>query len=163
MNNKLNSKVDFRPVSEKDFDRILKLEEESFNQYDRLDRETLIDLFTEFSEGFYIIMCDDVMAGYSVFLIDSGSGYIESIAVSNNFKRSGLGLIALNFMVKCINRMGFKEINLHVRPDNKAAMILYEKGGFVKKETVAGFYPEGESAYLYTMDEKTIKKICGTH
>jgi len=146
----MNNNVIFRPVTENDFDDILKLEEASFNSYDRLDRKTLIELYEEFREGFYAIISGNVTAGYSVFLIENGSGYIESIAIRNNYRHRGLGLTALKFMIKCITDMNIKEINLHVRFDNREAISLYEKEGFVKKEIIEGFYTDGEPAYLYT-------------
>lgn len=149
----MESKVIFKPASENDFDEILRLEEESFNSYDRLDRETLLELFTEFREGFNIIIADGEAAGYSVFLIEDGDGYIESIAVNSNYRRRGLGILALKYMMNCLKDRGFKNVNLHVRMDNIAAMSLYEKEGFVRTGIVPGFYKDGESAYLYSRKE----------
>lgn len=143
-------RVEFKPATEDDFEEILMLEEESFNLYDRLDRETLTEMFSEFREGFYITKADDVTAGYSVFLIEDGAGYIESIAISNNYRRRGLGRRTLEFMMKCIIDMGLKDINLHVRMENISAMALYEKEGFVRTGIVSGFYTDGEPAYLYS-------------
>lgn len=147
----MNKKIIFNPVTENDFEEILKLEEESFNSYDRLDRKTLLELFSEFREGFYSLVSDGIMVGYSVFLIEKGAGYIESIAINNNYRRRGFGLLALRFMIKCIADMNIKEINLHVRTDNKAAISLYEKEGFVKRMLVDSFYEDGEPAYLYSL------------
>lgn len=155
----MNRGVFFKPVSESDFEDILKLEEESFNSYDRLDRDTLIELFSEFPGGFYSINSEEMMIGYSVFLIEDGCGYIESIAINSRWRRRGLGLLALRFMIKCIMEMGIQEINLHVRIDNTAAMALYEKEGFVKKNIVAGFYKDGEPAYLYSVNAAALSKI----
>jgi len=150
--------VIFQPASENDFDIILKLEAESFNSYDRLDRETLSELFSEFREGFFIIISDGVIAGCAVFLIEDGAGYIESIEITENSRRQGLGRLALEFMIKRLRAMGFKEVNLHVRFDNTAAMTLYEKEGFVKKNIVERFYTDGEPAFLYTGDVENLTK-----
>ena len=154
----MKDKVIFKPVEENDFGMILKLEEDSFNIYDRLDKETLIELFSEFSEGFYKIVIDELMVGYSVFLIEDGAGYIESIAITESYRRRGLGLLALRFMIKSMMSMGLKEINLHVRIDNKGAMALYEKEGFMRKEIVEKFYKDEEPAYLYSATEETMLK-----
>ncbi len=145
----MKDKLIFRPASETDFNEILKLEEDSFSLYDRLDREDLIELFSGFREGFHMILSDCETIGYSVFLIEDEAGYIESIAVSNKYRRRGVGLLALKHIIKCIIDMNINEINLHVRTDNLAAMSLYEKEGFVKKERVESFYKDGEPAYLY--------------
>ncbi len=146
----MRENVSFRSATENDFEIILKLEEDSFNRYDRLDRETLVELFSEFREGFYILTDDNAIIGYSVFLIENNAGYIESIAIRNDYRRRGLGYAALQFMIKKIIDMNLKEINLHVRTDNPAAMALYEKEGFVKKGIVESFYKDGKPAYLYS-------------
>lgn len=152
----MKSNVIFKPAAENDFEEILRLEKESFNSYDRLDRETLIELFAEFREGFHIITADGEVAGYSVFLIEDGEGYIESIAINSNYRRRGLGILALNYMMECLKDRGFKKINLHVRMDNIAAMSLYEKEGFIRTGIVPGFYKDGESAYLYSRQETAV-------
>lgn len=150
MKNNVNvNKVFFKPVVESDFDILLKLENESFNLYDRLDRETLNELYTEFKDGFYLIISDDIIAGSLIFLIEDGIGYIESIAISKSFRHMGLGIAALRYMKKSIRKTGIEKVELHVRFDNHAAMALYEKEGFVKKGIVEGFYKDGEPAYLY--------------
>ncbi len=146
----MNKMITFRHADETDFDMILNLEKESFNRYDRLDLKTLNELFSEFREGFYIILADGVIAGYSVFLVEDGAGYIESIAISKNYRRCGFGLITLRFIMSRIADMSINRIDLHVRFDNNAAMALYEKVGFVRKKIVEGFYTDGESAYLYS-------------
>jgi len=150
----MKNKVIFKPATEDDFDGILKLEEESFNLYDRLDSETLIELFSEFREGFYTIMVNDVMIGCSVFLIEDGAGYIESIAINNLYRRRGLARQALKFMIKCIMEMGIDIINLHVRIDNRAAISLYEKEGFKREGIINDFYKDGEPAYFYSRNNK---------
>ncbi len=146
-----DKKITFRPVTEDDFDEILRLEEESFNRYDRLDRETLVELYSEFRDGFYALIEDGVIAGYCEFLIEKGAGYIESIAIDRKFRRRGLGVMALRFMIERITELNLVEINLHVRTDNIAAVSLYEKEGFVKKSVVKNFYKDGEPAYLYML------------
>lgn len=146
----MNQKIVFKPVAENDFEEILRLEQESFNAYDRLDRETLVELFSEFSEGFYSINLNAIMIGYLVFLIENGAGYVESIAIDNKYRRQGFGQRALEFVIKRIAEMKIKDINLHVRVDNHAAISLYEKEGFVKKGIVEGFYTDGGPAYLFT-------------
>lgn len=154
----MDSKTVFRPVDENDFLMILELEKESFNRYDRLDLETLTELFTEFRDGFCMILLDDVIAGYSVFLIEGGEGYIESIAISKKYRRLGLGFDALRYMIDRMARLEIKKINLHVRFDNNAAMALYEKEGFTRKGIVEGFYTDGEPAYLYSASVSCIPR-----
>lgn len=148
----MDRSVNFRPAGEADFNIILNLDEESFNTYDRLDRETLVELFTEFREGFSVIMVDGTVAGYTVFLVERGAGYIESIAITGRYRQRGLGRLAVRYMIERIKSLNLSEVNLHVRMNNIPAIALYEKEGFTLKEKVPGFYKDGDDAYLYTRE-----------
>lgn len=152
----MKERLIFISAEENDFDEILRLEAESFNSFDRLDRETLAELFSEFREGFYIIKDKDTVAGYSVFLIEDGEGYIESIAIDKKFRRQGIGLHALRFMIKRMAEMGFKTVKLHVRVDNLPAISLYEKNGFMRIGMKEGFYIDGKPAFIYSGDTESL-------
>lgn len=146
------SDISMESVSRDDFDFILDLERESFNVQDQLDRESLEEFFCDYSDGIYKILSGGIPAGYFLLLIDNGEGYIESIAIGKEFRKRGLGLTALRFIVNKFNSMGIKKISLHVRTDNHAAIYLYEKEGFMKTEIVDSFYPDGKPAFIYTLD-----------
>lgn len=147
----MKSRIIFRPATEKDFNTILRLEEESFNSHDRLYEDELTELFKDFSEGFFMILAGDETAGSLIFLIEEGRGYIESIAIDSRFKRMGLGQAAVRFIIETVRGKGITEIDLHVRTDNVKAIALYEKEGFRRIQEVKGFYQDGETAFLYTL------------
>lgn len=56
--------------------------------------------------------------------------YISTIAVSDKFKRQGVGEYAVEFAVEYLTRRGFIKVNLHTTKDNLPAIKLYEKCGF---------------------------------
>lgn len=139
------------PVTGDDFDSILELERESFREEDQLDRESLEEFHREYSEGICKIISGETLSGYFLIFIDKGEGYIESIAIGKNFRNRGYGLFALRFIIDKFRSMGIKKISLHVRTDNSAAIGLYMKEGFKMTGTAEGFYPDGKTAYIYSM------------
>ena len=153
----MENKLEFKLATEDDFEEIIKLEEESFNEYDRLNMDTLIDLYSLFKDGIHMFTYNNETIGYSVFFIEKGAGYIESIAVNNNYRGKGFGKQALLFIIEQLKGKGIKIINLHVRTDNKEAISLYEKIGFIKNGTVDDIYTDGANAYFYTLNIKDVK------
>jgi len=149
---KMDNKLEFKPATEDNFEEIIKLEEESFNEYDRLDMNTLVDLFSLFKDGIHMFTHNNETIGYSVFFIEKGAGYIESISVSPDHRNKGIGKQALLFIIEQLKEKGIKIINLHVRTDNKEAISLYEKIGFIKNGTVDDIYTDGAPAYFYSLD-----------
>ncbi len=146
------SDISIEPVSREDFEFILDLERESFTVHDQLDRDTLEEFFCGFSDGIYKILSGGIPAGYVLLLVENGEGYIESIAIGNEFRNRGLGLMALRFSINKFRSMAVKKISLHVRTENHAAICLYEKEGFSKTGAVDGFYPDGKPAFIYTLN-----------
>jgi [ribosomal protein S18]-alanine N-acetyltransferase len=146
----MQGKINFRKVTEQDFDEILRVEEESFNSYDKMDCAALNEFFSDFSEGFYVIISGNKITGYCIFFIDGGEGYIESIAVYGTCRKRGIGSLTLRFIIKCFMKWNIKIINLHVRINNQAAITMYEKLGFVRIKIVEKFYSDGGPAYFYS-------------
>jgi ribosomal protein S18 acetylase RimI-like enzyme len=60
--------------------------------------------------------------------------------------------MALDFMAGKLSASGVRSVRLHVRGDNTAAILLYEKHGFVRSGTDLNFYGEGVHASVYTLD-----------
>jgi [ribosomal protein S18]-alanine N-acetyltransferase len=149
-------KINFRKITEQDFDEILRVEEESFNSFDKMDSITLSEFFSDFKDGFYVIISDNNITGYCVFFIENGEGYIESIAVYETYRQQGIGLHTLKFIIRCFVKWNIKIINLHVRINNSAAISLYEKEGFVRKKIVEEFYKDGKPAYFYSKNVETL-------
>lgn len=64
------------------------------------------------------------------------------IAVSENYKGKGLGLMMMNQLISFAKNNKVKQIKLSVDNDNESAISLYKKLGFVlqEKKEVFGFY-----------------------
>jgi len=62
--------------------------------------------------------------------------YIDTISVSSDFQRQGIGKKLMNFVEKKAKNLKFKKLSLLVDYDNHDALKLYEKIGFKKNTTL---------------------------
>jgi len=140
----------FRPVTPADFSNILELEKTSFPEQDQLNTDDLYEFYDGYRDGMYMLILGGALIGYIIFFIENGSGYIESIAIDNQHRKSGYGLLALRFIIRKFMEIGIARVSLHVRTDNTAAVRLYEKEGFTKEGYAEHFYTDGKPAYVYS-------------
>ena len=56
--------------------------------------------------------------------------YLSRLIVKKERRGNGIGGVLIDFMVKKIKNMGYKEITVGVDKDNTAALNLYRKKGF---------------------------------
>lgn len=68
-------------------------------------------------------------------LQNKDTAWISMLAVSERFKRQGIGKYAVEFAVEYLTKLGFKNCKLHTTKDNLPAINLYSKCGFILSET----------------------------
>lgn len=87
-------------------------------------------------------------AGYILVLYraNSTAGRIYSVAVSPACRGRGVGEALLAAAEEAARTRGRSTMRLEVRPDNAAAIRLYEKHGYRRFGTFAGFYEDGTDA-----------------
>lgn len=96
----------------------------------------------------FVVEIDKKIAGYILVLIKRKNPKLYSIGVEAQFRGKKIAQKLLGFSIKELSNMGFKSLLLEVRVDNKAAINLYEKIGFVIKKNLNKFYLDGCDAYL---------------
>ncbi|KAF0990349.1 hypothetical protein HZS_2047 [Henneguya salminicola] len=89
---------------------------------------------------------------------ETNSGHITSLAVQRSHRRLGLAKTLMNLSLKSMQQCyNAKEVALHVRISNKAALHLYvESLRFQIVEVESKYYGDGEDAYFM---KKTLKDI----
>lgn len=142
--------ISFEPVSPADFDEILALESMSFNEYDMMNKDDIEWYLAKEGAGFYRILDAGRFAGYILFFIEEGEGYMESIAIDRKYRGQGIADMAIEFMIGRLVRDNVPVLRLHVRSENRPAIALYEKHGFVFSGNEDGIYADGSSACVYT-------------
>jgi ribosomal protein S18 acetylase RimI-like enzyme len=133
-----------RPFRRQDLDQVVALERVCFPErpYTRLE---FLLLSARAGGGFFVAEDGGRVLGYVTSMVERGIGTIMSIAVSPQFRRSGIGdalmRSALNHLASC------ERIWLLVDRKNAAAISFYYKHFF--RETgriIKGYYPNGDDA-----------------
>jgi len=110
-------------------------------------------LFTYFYEtylqGFLVAEQNHKIIGFIVGVkITNESARILMLSVSPQHRRKNIGTNLLNKFIENIKMENIKEIHLEVRTDNEKAIRFYQKHNFEITDKIAGFYQNGEDAYI---------------
>lgn len=82
--------------------------------------------------------------------IDAGAYYLSRVGVSRQFRGRGLGRTLVEGFLEAGRSQGFRRFCLDVRPDNSAAVRLYESVGF---RPVAAHSAEGMRSMTMLLQE----------
>jgi len=92
---------------------------------------------------------DGEFAGYADIWTVLDEADINSIAVSGEFRRRGIGKAVIMSMIRRLEAGGVYTINLEVRASNEPAIWLYKKCGFTECGVRPGYYLDnGEDALI---------------
>ena len=90
--------------------------------------------------------------GYIGMLFVLDEGYICNVAVSESFRKRGVGSALIQTLVTHCKKNDFAFLTLEVRESNAAARSLYEDFGFVKVGERKNYYTDPtENAVLMTL------------
>ncbi|HOP61874.1 MAG TPA: ribosomal protein S18-alanine N-acetyltransferase [Spirochaetota bacterium] len=128
-----------------DLEKIYTIEHESINSW-------TLNQFTEelgrnFSR-FIVAIVSDIIAGYAVAWYVAGELQLNSIAVSNNFRRQGIGSILLNSLISNEFKNDISKILIEVRKKNTDAIDFYLKNGFMIAGTRKNYYNDDDAILM---------------
>lgn len=107
-------------------------------------------------DGGFVLACltsNSELCGFAVFSAVLDEGCLNSIAVSEGFRRQHIGEGLISKMFEILRKQGVKTVSLEVRESNAAARGLYEKSGFSCQGVRKNFYREPrENAAIYLME-----------
>jgi ribosomal protein S18 acetylase RimI-like enzyme len=93
------------------------------------------------------------------------SGRIYSLAVSPERRGRGLGRRLLQRMIDALRARGVRRIRLEVEAGNTSAAALYERSGFERGRTLAGYYGPGKDGvqmiYETATESEALQRIAG--
>ena len=128
-----------------DLDALCALEASSFNG-DRLSRRSLRHhLRSACAELWLALDPTGQLLGYSLMLFRCGTGVgrIYSIAVAAPARGRGVAKALLAAIDRQACGRGMRELRLEVRPDNLAALQLYEAHGYQRFGICPRYYEDG--------------------
>lgn len=137
--------IKIRLFDARDLSRILRIEANSFGA-DAWPAE----LFEEYARAcpklFLVATVGRRIAAYSIACIRRQAAELASIGVLPEYRGRGIATKLLQATVRKVRRQGAATMWLMVRWDNKPAIDLYRKFGFVRTASVHGYYEDGSSA-----------------
>ena len=126
-----------RPAEPGDLDSLVALEHAAFAS-DRLDRRALRHAIRSRSILALVVEAEHgEIAAYALVETRRGSqiGRLSSIAVSPAAAGQGIGRALLHDAEAAAAEAGCRRLRLEVRADNAAAIRLYERCGFVRRDS----------------------------
>ncbi|WHY03172.1 GNAT family N-acetyltransferase [Neobacillus sp. DY30] len=129
---------------------MMELEQDAFPGLGAVDEQTLVPLtrygkliqYRQQNDPRPIAICE-VMRAYN----DIQKAYIFGFYVRSDQQGKGIGKLFLQEIYPILKQDGFCKVCLTVSTKNKAAVKLYEKLGFVIKETRLDEFGQGENRY----------------
>ncbi len=127
-----------------DLDAIMEIETGTFGN-DAWSRDAMLSDLTN-SQCHYLVAERDgfpgVLDGYAGLLAPQGAheGDIQTIAVVETARRSGLGRAFMTALIGEARRRGATQVFLEVRADNPGAKRLYDRLGFESIAERVGYY-----------------------
>ena len=127
-----------RSLEPADFDQILKLEREIF------DDPWPVDMFEEYLDlpdsDFLVAVHDSEIIGYAVIELSAEYGHLTNIAVAKNWRRKSVAKKLMGCIFDIVTAQGREIIVLEVRPSSTEAMKLYELWGFREMYRKPNYY-----------------------
>ncbi|GAB2784718.1 hypothetical protein GCM10027040_08540 [Halomonas shantousis] len=138
-----------RPANAADLDALCRLEDESFDG-DRFSRRQLAHLLTR-AKAFNLLAVDESghLLGYGTLLFrrNSHMARLYSFCVHPEARGGGLGRALLESLESEALARGAQRIQLEVRADNRVAMGLYRRMGYLPLRWLDDYYADGCAAW----------------
>lgn len=139
--------MEIRAWKYQDILRISQIEEECFAA-EHWSYKMLASSFE--TETFRGVLVEDggEIVGYGGITVVADTADFENVAVTEPYRRSGVGTAIVEELIKIAQDSGAKKVFLEVRVSNVAAMCLYLKNGFKGVYARTRYYPDGEDALV---------------
>jgi ribosomal-protein-alanine N-acetyltransferase len=139
--------MNIRRARNGDLPSILRIEKKSFAR-NAWDRESFLDYLAQpASSVFLVATIDGIIVGYALAFHGRVRADIDSVAVTPAQRGQGVAAALLKRVIRSLRQRGFKTVSLNVRPENREAILLYQKLGFQRVRRVSGYYEDGGPAW----------------
>lgn len=145
--------ITFRKASRHDVDNLVALEKSSFPKKiygsARLSAKDFRDYLTDSDYELTVAELDKKILGYYLLDVaqdDPSSANLDSMAVTQEFRKQGVGALLLREAEEVCKRHGFPAITLEVHEGNLRAYNLYNKMGYIEVERSPNYYDDDAAA-----------------
>ena len=134
----LNSRYQFRPMTEADLDAIMEIEPHIYSH--PWSRGNFSDsLVSGYSA--WVLLDDAKIIGYALMMMVLDEAHLLNLSVAKAYQKQGLGRLLLEHMITIAKKHAAANMFLEVRPSNISAIALYENIGFNEMAVRRGYYP----------------------
>ena len=138
-------------ASSKDLERLYTIEKECFKE-EAFTKEQILQMLDDYNTISLIAKISNEIAGFVIGMIyverNTLHGHILTIDVEPRFQRRGIGLQLMREIEEIFRRKDTKFLHLEVREDNKSAISLYTKLGYVAIGKLNNYYGRVHGIYL---------------
>jgi len=128
-----------------DLDQVVRLEKVSFPE-DAYSKSVFFYFFVTERDGFIVARKGELVVGYVIATSREGQGMIQSIAVSPQFRRKGVGTLLMQSAVAQLARK-FTRVYLQVDADQEGTIRFYRNLSFGETgRVIKRYYPNGHDA-----------------
>lgn len=140
-----DSTFQIRELRQSDLDQVVTIERNVFQS--PWSRKSFQDSIESGALN-WVVIVDNVIAGYSVNLAVADEFHILNIAIVECFRRRGFAAALLQHSLDAAQNRGLSDVFLEVRVSNNSAIALYKKFGFEDMMKRKKYYPDGEDAFV---------------
>ncbi|MEA2054245.1 MAG: ribosomal protein S18-alanine N-acetyltransferase [Candidatus Thermoplasmatota archaeon] len=128
-----------------DIQQVIKISYNSLKEY--YSPDFFINVWQVSPNGFLVAEEGGKVIGFVLSVMAGASTLrILMVCVRKGYRGKGIGSTLLNQITRKFENL--KKVYLEVKVTNKKAIKLYKKHGFVIKEILHDFYPDGTDGYL---------------
>ncbi|MFF5211745.1 ribosomal protein S18-alanine N-acetyltransferase [Streptosporangium sp. NPDC000396] len=142
-----------RQMTMDDLPAVMKLEREIFPK-DAWSEGMLRDELNgqPHTRHYVVALVNDEIVGYAGLFAAGDQADVQTIAVSADCRRTGIGSVMLTELLAEAVRRGAQAIFLEVRADNPDAQSMYERFGFERLGLRRRYYEDGTDAITMKKD-----------
>lgn len=133
-----DNEIMIREMTVDDLDTVVEIEKECFSV--PWSRQGFMDALQKTDAYYIVAVADDRVVGYCGAYGVCDEADINQVAVTGNYRRSGIGERMARQLLDGLTQRGYLYTTLEVRKSNTAAIALYEKLGFVSEGIRKNFY-----------------------
>ncbi len=153
------AKVQIRKAKLSDLTQLVDLENSCFN-YDCLSRRNFKWMIKKAHSLFLVIEYKSSLIGYGLVLINSGTSLARLYSICSRKEYQGYGLATQ--LIQALETLASQEdcayLRLEVKSDNRGAIKLYERLGYVKFTEKENYYDDGKAALCFEKRIRVLKK-----
>lgn len=132
--------ITVRTMEIPDLDQVLPIEEANFSV--PWTANGFFSFLIRDDARFFVAEEDGEILGYCGVILCVDEGDITNVCVREESRRSGVGTLLVDHMIRETAKAGIRVWHLEVRKSNEQAIRLYEKFGFQQDGLRKGYYEE---------------------